>query len=406
MAARYACSASANRPASCSSQPRFTCASTSFGSSVDRFVRRPGAQRPSRLPRDRCRGRTSRSPALRRRGLALHDAQRAVGRVALEREQVLPRLRLPAAAAFLHHDAIGDRADGQARQRHRLGQVAAQLAHRARDALRRNVGLDQRLRGAQHDQVLEREAPRVARAARGRDEAGVDQRADRAARQAQQLLDVAHAVRMHRAARCAIATSSRPCAAPAPPAARALRGLASFGGPSRLRRLRRRRRLLLEARAQRFHQVDHLRAAGFGRLGHRDLLALDLLLDRRLDARRAPRRCRRVGSNVSEACCSISCCASFNSASLTSVFGMSTSLIERTSPAYSSCCITRPSFDRADHHDVLLAARGPAAERAALRLAQRARRAAHRAWRRPCRARGNTPCRSTPGRSLRAARTR
>ena len=33
--------------------------------------------------------------------------------------------------------------------------------------------------------------------------------------------------------------------------------------------------------------------------------------------------------------------------------------------------MTRPVLDRADHHDVLLAARGPAAERAALGLAQR-----------------------------------
>ena len=39
------------------------------------------------------------------------------------------------------------------------------------------------------------------------------------------------------------------------------------------------------------------------------------------------------GSNLSAACCSISCCASLSSAGLTSVFGMSSSLIERTSPA-------------------------------------------------------------------------
>src|SRR5215471_17244890 len=39
----------------------------------------------------------------------------------------------------------------------------------------------------------------------------------------------------------------------------------------------------------------------------------------------------------------MSCCASFSSASLTSMCGMSTSLIGRTSFAYSSCCMTRPS---------------------------------------------------------------
>src|SRR5687768_11100104 len=48
-------------------------------------------------------------------------------------------------------------------------------------------------------------------------------------------------------------------------------------------RLRRRRRLLLQARAQRLHEVDHLRA-DLGLVGERDLLPLDLLLDRRLDA--------------------------------------------------------------------------------------------------------------------------
>ena len=40
-----------------------------------------------------------------------------------------------------------------------------------------------------------------------------------------------------------------------------------------------------------------------------------------------------VGSNVSDAIWSISCFASFSSASFTSVSGISTSLIERTSPA-------------------------------------------------------------------------
>ena len=82
-------------------------------------------------------------------------------------------------------------------QRHGVGQMAAQLLHRARDPPARHVGRGERLGGAQHDQILEREQPGIARPARGRDESGVDQRADRAARQAQQLLDVAHAVLVH-----------------------------------------------------------------------------------------------------------------------------------------------------------------------------------------------------------------
>src|SRR6266849_5107298 len=51
----------------------------------------------------------------------------------------------------------------------------------------------------------------------------------------------------------------------------------AFGG-------RLRRALPLEARAQRLHEVDDLRGRR-GLLGERDLLALDLLLDRGLDAR-------------------------------------------------------------------------------------------------------------------------
>src|SRR5581483_1853082 len=61
---------------------------------------------------------------------------------------------------------------------------------------------------------------------------------------------------------------------------RAPRGLARLG----LLGLRRRRAFLLEARAQRLHQVDHLAPALRRFLGHGDLLALDLLLHRGLDA--------------------------------------------------------------------------------------------------------------------------
>src|SRR5439155_6726223 len=63
----------------------------------------------------------------------------------------------------------------------------------------------------------------------------------------------------------------------------ALRRLARRGGGS-LGFLRLRRAFPLEARAQRLHEVDHLRGR-CGLLGERDLLAFHLLLDRGLDAR-------------------------------------------------------------------------------------------------------------------------
>src|ERR1700722_4335285 len=60
---------------------------------------------------------------------------------------------------------------------------------------------------------------------------------------------------------------------------RALRRLALLQGGGALGAAR------IDARPQRFHQIDDV-AAGrcSGRLGQRDLLALDFLLDRRLDA--------------------------------------------------------------------------------------------------------------------------
>src|SRR5438093_4591044 len=75
--------------------------------------------------------------------------------------------------------------------------MAPQLLHRAVDALARHLGRHQRLGGAKDDEILEREAQGLARAARGRDEPRIDQRADGAARQAQELLHLLHAVLMH-----------------------------------------------------------------------------------------------------------------------------------------------------------------------------------------------------------------
>src|SRR5258708_27300117 len=61
---------------------------------------------------------------------ALDHAQRTVGWIAVEREQVLPRIRLPAAVAVADHYAIGHGADAQSRKRHRRRQVAAPLLPR------------------------------------------------------------------------------------------------------------------------------------------------------------------------------------------------------------------------------------------------------------------------------------
>src|SRR4051794_28778113 len=65
------------------------------------------------------------------RGLALDDTQRTIGRIALECEQILSGLRLPEAAPFLDDDPIGHRTDAETGERHRLGQLPAQLFQRA-----------------------------------------------------------------------------------------------------------------------------------------------------------------------------------------------------------------------------------------------------------------------------------
>ena len=64
-----------------------------------------------------------------RRFPAVDHAEDAVGQIDLEREQILPGIGLPAAAAFLHDDAVADRADAAVRTAASLsGQMAAQLA--------------------------------------------------------------------------------------------------------------------------------------------------------------------------------------------------------------------------------------------------------------------------------------
>jgi len=74
--------------------------------------------------------------------------------------------------------------------------MTAKLLHRPRDPSMRHLGRGERLGGAQDDQILEGEQPGLARPARGRYEAGLDQRANRAARKLQELLDLAHPILM------------------------------------------------------------------------------------------------------------------------------------------------------------------------------------------------------------------
>ncbi len=63
-----------------------------------------------------------------RAGVASCDhAERASGQIAFEIENVLPGIRAPAASTFLHDDAIAQSLDRQARQRHRIREMAAEL---------------------------------------------------------------------------------------------------------------------------------------------------------------------------------------------------------------------------------------------------------------------------------------
>src|SRR5688500_11341561 len=106
--------------------------------------------------------------------------------IALERQKVLPGFGLPAARALLHHHAVADRTDAQARERHRDGQVPPQLLEGLVDALRRYSGGCQGLSGAQHDKILKGEEIGLPGTSDGRYEPGPDQAVDGAARKAEE----------------------------------------------------------------------------------------------------------------------------------------------------------------------------------------------------------------------------
>src|SRR3954468_9012913 len=131
-------------------------------------------------------------------------------------------------------------------------------------------------------------------------------------------------------------------------------------------------RFLLEARAQCFHEVDDL-GAGLRRLGHGDFLAFDLLLHGGLDALA---HLVLVGARVE-----------FIDGLLLDQLLRELELriahfrlrdVDVLDRAHLGCVEEllhdEPIFHRTDHDDVLLAARRPAPERAALRLGKRARK--------------------------------
>ena len=316
----------------------------------------------------------------------LDNAQGPAVGIAFEREQVLPGVRLPAARAFLDDDAVAHGAYAQPGQRHRVGQMAAQLLDRAGDPLARHVGVGERLRRAQDDQVLEREQPGVARTARGRYEAGLDERADRAARQSKELLDVAHTVPVHgvvatpagglrrlRRARRDIPTVSRPSSPRAPPAGRAWAACASrraacagaFAGAffSRL------------ARSASMRSMTCAPPSGAS-AADGDLLALDLLLHRRLDARAhvvgVRGRVELVGGLLLDQLLR-ELQLHVLDVGLGNVDVLDRPHLGGVEELLHDERVAVAVRDRADHHDVLLAARGPAADRAAVGLAQRLR---------------------------------
>src|SRR5262245_52754074 len=106
----------------------------------------------------------------------------------LEPEQVLAVLGLPVSLSVADHDSVAYRADAQPRQRHRLRQVTAQIFEGAVNPLAWNLRLDERARGAQHNEVPEGEAVFAPRAALRLYESRIDEATDRAARQAKNPL--------------------------------------------------------------------------------------------------------------------------------------------------------------------------------------------------------------------------
>ena len=109
----------------------------------------------------------------------------------LEPQHVLPVLRLPLRVAFADDDLVPDRLDPKPRQRHPGRDLRTQPPQRPQNSRAWDLGLHQRLRRAQHDEVLEREAVFAARTPRRGHESRADQSANDGARQSKQPGDVA-----------------------------------------------------------------------------------------------------------------------------------------------------------------------------------------------------------------------
>src|SRR6185503_19815021 len=346
MAARYACSASSKRPASCSSQPRFTCASTSFGSSSIASAYAWSAPAGSVSSRSMPRSNQSFAEAFGAAGLrsitlrepfagSPSKARRYCPDSACQR--LAPSFTTTLSATAQIERPESGMASGRWRRSSRTervmrlaGTLAATSACAVRSTMRSWNENRHALRG-----------PR----------AGETKPASIRARM------------VLRGSRRSFSTSRTPywCTRRCPLFLRCLL-------PRRLRRLGLlgglglARRLLLQARAQGFHQVDHLAAGWLGRLGQGDLLPFvlvgarveslgGLLLDDLL--RELELGVLHLGPRDLD----------FRDRAH---FGGVEELLHHQA-------VGAVPFDRPDHDDVLLAARGPAAERAAPGLAQRAR---------------------------------
>src|SRR6267143_190216 len=263
-----------------------------------------------------------------RRGAgALDHAQGAVVWIAVEGEQILPGFRLPAARSFGDDHAVADRADRQPRERHCVGKMAAKLFQGFRDSPGRHVRRGECLRGPQHDQVPEREQVRPARPPRGRNETCIDEALDRAAGQVKQPLDLSHSVLVHRGRSAEwiyfLATfraAGSACWARLGALCASASGAFAGAGVFFLSRL---------ARSASMRSMTSAPPWGSSAIV---ISWPSTFFCTAVSIRARTSSVYAAGSNLSEACCSINCCASLSSASFTSVLGISISLIDLTSP--------------------------------------------------------------------------
>jgi hypothetical protein len=112
---------------------------------------------------------------------ALQERDRSLGRRELEVHHQLARVGVPLRAAVAHRDVVADGGDAQPGERQFGRQRRAQLSQRGEDLARRDLRRLQLDRGAQQDDVLEREPVFVLRAAARNDEPRGNEATDDAA---------------------------------------------------------------------------------------------------------------------------------------------------------------------------------------------------------------------------------